>query len=300
VVFHTARRTGLQEETLHELKKIKPTSSHILWDGAVEIHCFGRVTGNWSLAGATQEEAEKNNPGILGRMEYLMLEYDCDIFAPNPSEFNAKVVHQSDFTDRWLTPGLQTKLYRGLKADGFVLIESGTAFAVSSADCPTAVLYDPKTGRVGAAHAGRDSLIDPGVVHDGKPSREHLSVIDALAEQVGRGDKCQLQAFISCGIGPVSYTHPPDHEIHGEKNRRLIEFIFRHWGGWAVPIPEKGQIWLDNIIFQQLMKHGLSESNVSGDGVCTYASMQPNSREPLWHSHRRGDKTRNLVLVIRR
>ena len=279
-------------------QELKPTSSHVLWGGAVEIHCFGRATGNWSITGTTANEAKENNHGILGRFEKLGIQYDLSkIYAPNPSRFNARVVMTEEGVDEWIP----SFLYRGIYADGVVLCEPGTAFALSSADCPTVVLCNPNNGRLVAAHAGRDSLIDRSFLEKGFPSRKHQSVVDAMVDSITGWSRMCIMGFVACGIGPFAYRHPltvgsPDYN----SNLRLIDHICKRWGRACVEDCWSGTISLETIIRKQCIDQGILGSSMGSDGTCTFSDKGPLDNEALWHSHRRDDKSRNLVLVIRR
>lgn len=277
---------------------IKPTSSHTLWGGAVEIHCFGKETGNWSLAGTTQEDAERNNPGIVHRVTGLMHQFGCYIFAPSPWKFNAEIVEANACTTRWVDAN-GFPIFRGPKADGLVLSEPGMAFAVSSADCPTVVLADRKTGAMVAAHAGLNSLVDRGLVDGGELTREHASVISAMVRRVKRFGTGTMQAFVTCGISGLAYLFPTRNGPHKEKNVRLLNHLRESWPMCA-SVREVGSVDLAKLIEGQLHDHGVYDSAVGSDGVCTFYDKIWETDQPLWHSNRRGDKTRNLVLVIRR
>lgn len=267
-----------------------PTQSHILFGGAVEVHCFGTRYGDWSLRGANPEEAEKSNPGILTRLMALSYEYGCTFHAPNPGMFNGRVVELEELKEAWIP----RVLYRGTLADGAVLRHPDQAFAVASADCPTAVLYRPDTGAVVAAHAGRDSLWQ-----NESNGRRHL--ITGMLNRLDAFDE-RVRGFIACGICPSHFLHSPRDPVHGERNRQMLEAF----ASYALSFPSRavgassGHLRLAEAIREQLYCFGVPLDNVGYDGSCTYGDQGPDG-EPLWHSHRRdhGGK-RNLVLVIRR
>jgi copper oxidase (laccase) domain-containing protein len=272
-----------------------PTESHTLWGGAVEVHCFGTryldrtefVEENWSLAGKTPEEAEENNPGILDRMERIATRFFLQtIYAPHPSTFNAEIADpRSDEWRRW-----PSSLVRGPLADGVVLREPGTAFVVSSGDCPTVILRDTDSGDVVAAHAGRDSLIKL----DDSP---HLISSMVAVLRPKRGAKAGIRAFIACGINYEHFTHPWNDPQNGERNRAMHAHAAEYEGA-AFADDEDGLISLKDLITGQLISNGLNDTRIGFDGADTYSDLGADGK-PLWHSHRRGDRTRNLVLVIR-
>lgn len=275
----------------------EPTSSHILWGGAVEIHCFGRPQ-NWSLAGGSGLEAEMNNPGIRYRMLRLAEKYGCEkIYAPNPSEFNAQIVTPDDFPVSWT----DTPVLRGPFADGVLLTEANTAFAVSSADCPTSLLCDSSTGNVVATHAGLKSLLSGTPQTDDLVMNMFLSVVAASPHPL---DPESLRGFIACGIGAHFYILDPEHAAFTEEHRLLLEKIMKTFPAHAIPKGRGGLsgpygIDLRGIFDENMGYIPVGRDCVGFDGVCTFSGKDTNGN-PLWHSNRRGDKTRNLVLVIRR
>lgn len=268
----------------------KPTSSHILWGGAVEIHCFGRPQ-NWSLAGKTALAAEMNNPGIRYRMHQMAERYGLErIYAPNPSKFNGVVAHMEEFDVEWA----DERVLRGPFADGVLLTEPNTAFAVSSADCPTVVHHEPTTGLVTAAHAGLESLH----MADGKDSVIE-NVISAMRKALGANYGLYQPSFIACGIGKGAYFFDPNHPRFTEKHGELCRSAGRLFLGSVEEIGGLNFVDLAELIRLQYMTIGFDKSLVGTDGACTARDKGRNG-QPLWHSNRRGDKTRNLVLVIRR
>ncbi|MFA5854420.1 MAG: laccase domain-containing protein [Patescibacteria group bacterium] len=283
-------------------EELIPTESHRLFGGAVEVHCFGTRYGNWSMAGKTPEEAEMNNPGIIERMRRLADQFNCAVFAPNPSSFNAMVVGPNAFHQEWI----ENSLIRGPMADGVYLRHRNMAFGVTSADCPTVILHDPcPDGLTVAAHAGRDSLIDRAFLESRSPERAHESVVSAMLSVMGSG-AWHLRAFIACGISPHRFSHPFEDEQHGQTNRLITDYIVEKWGATCVPGDRRsGRLWLTEIIRRQLADLGLDPSHIGCDGVDTYDDRDE-TLKPHWYSRRRARATpstpdgRNLMLVIRR
>ena len=272
------------------------TTSYHLWGDAVTVHCFGSLYGDWSLRGATPDEAERNNPGSISRVGSLARHHGRDIYVPDPSTFNARIARPlKGAYEKWCEG-----LYRGVLADGLSLAFSSDAFGVTSSDCPTIVLYEPTYGTVVAAHAGRDSLIDRDHVNGGVP-REYFSVVDAMMPSLHRKSLAPgCKAFITCGIHPDHFTHPVDDPMHGAHNRRMIEYVVKKWGEACVPDGvQQGKLWLAEIARRQLEQHGLHPANIATDAVDTYGDCGKDGK-PLWHSHRRdGSRKRNFVLVMK-
>jgi copper oxidase (laccase) domain-containing protein len=257
------------------------------------------MTGNWSLKGDTPEEAEANNPGILAKIAQLAEECGCRIFAPVPTTFTAEICRKEDLADEWL----RGVLYRGKYADGVALDKMGDAFGLASADCLTAVMRDPKSGLVVAAHAGRDSLVDRRVIRGGR-ARRHDSVIHSMVTPFIAhpcATKTDLRAFLACGIGARNFGHEWNHPVHGRDNRRLVNNLVSRYGPEVVMPPRYlGRISLVGLARIQCEMSGIGWGRIGCDATDTYADRDSYGI-PLWHSHRRdGDGKRNLVLVIRR
>lgn len=270
----------------------KPTSSHILWGGAVEIHCFGKGQ-NWSLAGRTPHEADWNNPGIRYRLYQMAKRYGASrIYAPNPSQFNGQIAHTDEFDLDWAGG----KVFRGPFTDGVLLTEPNTAFAVSSADCPTVVLNDSLSGGLVAAHAGFRSLIPD--EHGGRTLLHRMSfALDTYVSRISQG--AFLRGFIACGIGESSYRFLSSDKGFTDRHREACEWVERCF---RIAIRSSGSGWyvdLAELVRAQLEIMAVGKEYVGFDGACTSSDIDCHGN-PLWHSNRRGDKTRNLVLVIRR
>jgi copper oxidase (laccase) domain-containing protein len=266
-------------------EKLIPTESHLLFGGAVEVHCFGTRHGNWSMAGKTPEEAEKNNPGIMARMRQASEQFDCVILAPNPSRFNARIVDEESVNREWI----EGRLYRGPLADGVRLRRTNAAFGVASADCPTLILRDRERGSIVAAHAGRDSLIKPPDYHNG--------LVGVMLGDLGLEpyEREEVRAFIACGIHSRHFTHP---WRDGDRNYAMHRIAASLSA--ADEEDEEGGIDLNAVISGQLYVHGAHHSRVGSDSSDTY-SDRGRDGSPLWFSNRRDkDGQRNFVLVIRR
>lgn len=272
---------------------MRADESAVLWDGAVEVHCFGAGHGDWALKGWTREEVEAGNPGITGKLDRLMRDHRVGrLYLPSPKEFNAKVVSPDMLRSAW--PG--NTVFRGVFADGVLLSKIGEACAIASADCPTIVGRSPSTLLVAAAHAGRDSLYDKDALLNGQEPRPHASVVHALADVLGP----DLHAHVACGIAPEGFLHPADDERYGGTNVRRAAHLRSRWGEACAPDRPSGPIDLHALITAQFEERGIPRDRLSRDRVDTHGDRAADGH-PIWQSHRRdkGGK-RNLVLVIRR
>jgi hypothetical protein len=288
---------------------LRPTAHHKLWGGAVEILCFGRKTGDWSLRDETELMPGYPRREVVEAIGKLADKYRCRIYAPKTSAFNAQVVLARQLAD----PLIEGVFFRGVEADGVLLEEPGQAFALSSADCPTFVLWDSGTGAVVAAHAGRDSLVDrlevSGALDSCTPPRD--SVVMQAIQKLWRPGWPEdwlkvlgprLKVFIACGIGPRHFSHKMQIPYTGnEGDNALVRHIRLTFGdGCLQGDPTDGCIDLAELIRIQCVSSRVSPMNIGCDAVDTFGDLGKD-RTNVWHSHRRdGDGTRNLVLVIRR
>lgn len=272
---------------------VAPTAHHSLFNGTVEVMVFG-LPHDYS-------DFRHNFTAIRTIMDWAKARGVRDIYVPDVRQFNAKVVSQSSpiFSDP--IRSAETILHFGTNADG-VWLEPNTAFFVASGDCPTFIAMLPD-GRVAAAHAGRDSLIDRESLRGGK-ARENESVVLAILKGV-KSDRHLVRTALICGIGPANFIHPnsdlrdPEHF----KNHSLVRGIAGRWGPQCINSPETlGPINLPVIVESQILSLGIPVGSNAffHDGVDTFGDKGPDG-EHLFHSVRRkSGEARNGVLVIRR
>ncbi len=288
--------------------------------GDVEVRLFGRNGGetDWSIRNLNNES--HRNPSGKGVAEFYKLQYmaaaakRCVVYAPYPA-FNAVICDsknlktefasnddsmvEADFPDNW-----SWVLFRGAKADGCEIPMIG-AFFLASADCLTIVALSP-IGNLICAHAGGRSLYDEQLVLTGKPSREHESVVDAIARKLGK-EMPHNEFFITGGICGHHFQHSWNDRQCGEKNKKITEYLIKRWGRQCVwERPESGFWSLKDIIATQLSKHHVGRSQIACDDICTY-SDRDKSGDHMWWSNRRAmdekdgtELCRNGVLVFRK
>jgi len=272
----------------------EPTTRDLLWDGSVEVLCFGAATGDWALRGMTPEENERHNPGIVRRLRALLDRHRVGrLYLPSPGRFNGQVARPEALDVGWMD-GL---MFRGAHAEGVTLEKIGEAVGIASSDCPTIVARNARSLLAVAAHAGRESLYDLADLASGVPVRKHASVVDAIVETLAAdGPADGISAHVTCGIGPMAFEHRLDDPVHGDRNRRLRAYVAERWGAHCV-----GDRWfsLGAIISAQFRARGVPNERLSHRHDCTFSHKDGNS--PRWHSHRRDkDGKRNFVLAVRR
>lgn len=282
-----------------------------LWDGAVDVIVYG-ATRDWRFAGITREEVEASNPGVTGDVLDILHTFGIRrALMPKPA-FNARVVDAADLPTE-VVPGV----FRGTDADGVFIQRSGDAYLLGSADCLTAVVYDPYRQQLLGLHCGRDALVDRGRLKGG-PARQHESVVNAGIQQLaihGNFRPWAWKVFLAAGIGPDSFTHPttetvPDSDGNPVENkycevnralmRRLEQFDasvgYREELERSVVDFEHGKISLVGLVKAQLVSNTVKLANIGWDG-CDTATDTDAQGNFLYHSNRRDRMKRNLVVV---
>jgi len=272
----------------------EPTTRDLLWDGSVEVLCFGAATGDWALRGMTPEENERHNPGIVGRLRTLLDRHRVGrLYLPSPGRFNGQLARPEELGVSWMD-GL---MFRGAYAEGVTLGKIGEAVGIASSDCPTIIARNARSLLAVGAHAGRESLYDLADLFSGHPARKYASVVDAIVEALAAdGPMDGISAHVTCGIGPMAFEHRLDDPVHGDRNRRLCAYVTERWGAQCA-----GDRWfsLGAIISAQFRARGVPNERLSHRHDCTYSHKDGN--RPRWNSHRRDrDGKRNFVLAIRR
>jgi copper oxidase (laccase) domain-containing protein len=273
-----------------------PTASYRFFDGAVEVDCFGRSSGNWALKGYDRSESEANNPGIGRKIEALLKTHRIGrLYLPTPRTFNALLASSVDLTVPWY----EGRIFRGAEAEGVLLDKVQDACGIASSDCPTIVARNGVTGLVVAAHAGRESLYDANRLFNGAAPRRFASVVDAIMDALLGGNvqhTSSIQAHVVCGIGQSNFSHPYDESEQGKRNEKMCAYLNDTWGQGVV---SHGHISLPKLITRQFEKYGVDPYSVHWDKITTYSDTENGDYQ--WHSHRRTRSgERNFVLVTRR
>ncbi len=218
------------------------------------------------------------------------------LLLPNPTESNACILKlgESIPSDRITDMSVHADMY----ADGAV-IDKGEAFAITSADCPTIVVYGrDKAGKlfVCAAHASRESLLDRESILHGYKFRADFSVVYSALNRLYEYGVCvdSVHMHIYCGIRS-GFTHPQSGgNRYSLYNRNLINYC-NSLSSNIVLDEDSGEIDLYALIRAQAVDMGVPEQSVIFDDMDTYT-------DSLWASNRRdpGTSKRNLVIVSRK
>lgn len=241
----------------------------------------------------------RNNHELI---EILLQKNIYTVYIPDTTTFNGLLCSPDDFIHEYTVKGI--KVMTGAIADGFV-VPKGSAVIMYSADCPTIVYHDLINQRLVVAHAGLASLINKYKIIIDVPFRSHESIIEEMMRGVKYNDSCEI--FVLCGIGAKSYIYDFNHSKYGERNLKILQFLFEFYGTDVTPYfigikgrsKGRGNISLLNIILQQLGSCGVDTLKVIYDSVDTYSD--PRFHSYYWYSQfgKEEDKFyRNCTMVI--
>ncbi len=278
----------------------QPTARYTLFGGEVQVLVFGRPA---NYAGLSNHQ-NTNQPALETIAGWAASYGVLEVFAPSARDFNARVVDPDleHFTQK---REMGSVVFRtGVSADGVLMHRPKSAFFIASADCPTLILRLPN-GKIVAAHAGRDCLIDRGRLSGGSPSRMHESVVFAATSHY-HGEYEKIQSVLICGIGPTNFFHfcgrHSGDKVAAFKNRQMISDFQKRWGHKCVLLP----IGDGRLNLYEAVKGQLDSVGVPTDRTSFFHDHSDTFRDRLadgsakYHSHRRDkDGCRNGVLVVR-
>lgn len=258
--------------------------------GPTRVAVHGTCNGvNWAV--------NRDEPESFYKIEDVVPTDVCSVRMPIPSNMNARMATSEEFESIFTSS--RATFYGGVYADGCCLPHR-CALGITSADCPTIVMYGG-TRFVAAAHAARDSLINREWLMHGYPGARPAEGIIQNMLILARAAGIQ-PSDLSLGVfGGIreGFTHHPEHEIHGEYNRALIAYCrtFGMPSKSAVRDASCGEIDLYRLIRGIAVREGISSQNIFFDEIDTRNDVTPLG-EPRWASHSRDPSgKRNLVLV---
>lgn len=165
-------------------------------------------------------------------------------------------------------------------AEGVVLTQSGSAAVITTADCPTLVMYEQKSGQLLITHAGRPTMTPS------NPSSEPIKNIVTIAHDAitGKYKNPNIHAYITGGICGYCFTH-------NQPGAEKFVKPFDQFGEIAFTNRELGALDLVAIIKHQLIQLGVAPLNIEHDGLCTKGTD--------WLTSYRQDKiARNAVVAV--
>jgi copper oxidase (laccase) domain-containing protein len=263
-------------------------------DKCISVHCLGKartgalVTGSWRLDAERWRTNDRTCREVVG----IVTDHGADaLYYCNAMNFSRRVIPAEERNGHFLGSRTYADLTVHWSADtDGGQIRPRESLGLWSADCATVVAYQPETGILVAAHAGRNCLFakDGTAYPDG-------SVIDRLLA-LFPGDRSAVMVKVYLAISTYNFPHPvKDHPL-AEHNLRMLRNVQKHCPRGV--FPERGRLSLVGVIRDQCMQNGVDGSNVRFDGSCPYES-------PDFHSYRRdsrgpkGDQGgRNGILVV--
>lgn len=269
----------------------------LIFGGQATVVAFGRQSNshphNWSLANLEEPEATHLHTA-LGAYTYD----NQEIFAPRPTLANGKIIGYEALNKEILLPNGK-KVFRGIDADG-VILPIGSSHALSSGDCATIVVHwqgDDGNPHLIAAHAARDSLLDPEFFKDAGKPRTSLSVVENIIKEIPVVCLKTASAWVGMAIGAGTHFSHPTSDVHHPQNKKRNNFILERYGVQCFDGPNYlGQYCIKEIARAQLEQQGINPKAIEVDDVDTHNDKVANNF--AWHSYRRTkEPARNLVLV---
>ncbi|MEZ4156813.1 MAG: laccase domain-containing protein [Candidatus Paceibacterota bacterium] len=163
---------------------------------------------------------------------------------------------------------IDSNVWRSCQQADAVSVGRGQAAVISNADCPILALASQT--QLVVAHCGLGSLVD--LTGQGRPS-----LIDCIAQRFG---KHFTEAFIGYGIGPCCYTAP-----------HAMSLLEKEGSQAAGP---KATVNLIKLIREQMLRSGIRVNYTNIEARCTACAKVEG--EYTYHSHRRGDQSRNAAV----
>jgi len=283
----------LQKTTVHGIR-IFPFE-----EGMLVVSCAGIAHGanwavdctkrDWHTAIATY--VREHHP----RVRRLLM--------PLPGNMNGEIIaNRCEFPRNHRTQTGIT-VHEGIAADGVVL-GHGDAFAVTSADCPTFVLW--ADDRMVASHAGLRSMVQLNTTKEVPCWEQRHNVVENAFAALDRPPQA-VRAFICCGI-QTGYQFSSHHPAFGKQNASLHSWVRERHPACHHDVldPEREAINMTALVRAELIKLGVPEEHIACDDIDTFADVSPTTDEHLWASNARSarqtprdPKQRNLVVVAR-
>ena len=183
-----------------------------------------------------------------------------------------------------LTNHSSAKIYRSSLYVDAVTIPFGTVVGIRSGDCHTLILCSGN--KVCAGHISRNTLLNPRGIEEGVV----VTILDKMLAYFRDCTPGSMSAFIACGISGEHFIHPLGDKRYGTYNKKMFR-VLKETYGYPSVLSKRGVLDIPEIIRLHLIKKKrMRPEDIKTDGLDTFSN-------PLCHSHKTGDRGRNLVLV---
>jgi len=171
---------------------------------------------------------------------------------------NVIIVKQSDID---LNSGF--KIFKNV--DGLVIKEKNVFLVIKTADCIPILFFEPITGIIGVAHAGREGT--------------RLNIVKSAIQKI-----VELGAKIDSILVEMG---PAISQKHYEVTQKIFQQFVLEIG-----IPQKERkLDLKKVIISQLIKEGIPEKNIINHKICTF-------EDENYFSYRRDKTSRRQISFI--
>ncbi len=246
---------------------------------------------SWSLKRLQQHGDISNNRLLVKALSQEFCNMGVtEAFAPNVTRASAKIIETRELLDQiWLDCARTIRRNQYVHADG-IFLASDQAFVASAAGC--GVIIAAAGNYLCVAHAGRDSLINRGAVV-GKPTREHVSVVEAVIEQfrwreIEPGEIAMALLF---SIPARTFEHDASHPVHGAYNRALADFVKTRWPDSIIREGGKTFLDLERVFLAQAIAAGVRK---------TWTQNSLAEHPDLAHTRDGKDANRRNLIVVKR
>jgi hypothetical protein len=239
---------------------------------------------NWSLKLTSQK-------GLKAALASVFQQIGVhDVYAPNIKPANARIMTIAEFNEP-IKLADDVRLYRNqdFPADGMSL-DVGETTALIIGGCPIVLATAGEHTIV--AHAGRTSLLDPGMIL-GKPTRKNVSVVDSIVETFAKWAVTREEIIMRMmfAIPADVFEHPYDHPKYSEYNNALTKYIKTRWPDCSMQM--NGSLFLDleDVFKRQAVDAGVKRA---------YATDSLAQHRALAHTRDGNNPARRNLIVIKR
>lgn len=253
---------------------------------------------DWSLKDLYSPHRQTELGMDLGReMHALGAE---QVLAPTPG-FNAEFIARDRLTTRipltqdYSVTSLSLWRNKAEPADCAPLFFKGCAGVFSAGGCPL-VLGVHEANAV-FAHAGQQSVFDPGLVMDEGATRTHESVANTILHALGNMarhylDPSDVEVWVIGSIKGDQLSHDLDHPEHGTYNKALVRYGQRYANNAVSEDGRKVYVDLPRVLEQQFLALGVRGDKIFVDETSYVPEDLPTTRNG-------GGTRRYLAAIVR-